>query len=152
DGIRKSLGDESYTLRFSPRKPTSTWSAINIRRVAELQKMGLMQPAGRKAFEQRKDAKSAIYSYERVATAKLSPAQEKKFRSRKPAWAFFQAQPPGYRKRATHWVISAKKEETSVKRAGNTDQGIRTPASPWHPVKKEVVRRSALANLKSPEY
>lgn len=116
DGIRKSLGDQSYTIRFTPRKPTSTWSAINIGRVTELEKMGLMQPAGRKAFEQRKDAKSAIYSYERVATAKLSAAQEKKFRSRKPAWAFFQAQPPGYQRRATHWVISAKKEETSMKR------------------------------------
>ena len=116
DGIRKSVNVSSYTIRFTPRKPDSTWSAINIRRAGELTKMGLMQPAGLKAFEKRQDDKSAIYSYEQRKTAKLSDLYEKEFRARKKAWGFFQAQPPWYRRTASFWVISAKKEETRLKR------------------------------------
>jgi len=116
DGIRRSLNAESYTIRFTPRKPNSTWSAINIRRVAELRKLGLMQPAGLKAFEKRSDDKSAIYSYEQRKTAKLRGAYEKQFRANKKAWEYFQAQAPWYRRTASFWVISAKKEETRLKR------------------------------------
>lgn len=116
DGLRKSLGETSYMIRFTPRRPTSTWSAINIKRIAELEKMGLMQPAGRKAFEQRKHDKSAIYSYENRAAAKLNTTQEKEFRANKAAWEFFQAQPPWYRRTATYWVASAKKQETKQRR------------------------------------
>jgi uncharacterized protein YdeI (YjbR/CyaY-like superfamily) len=116
DGIRRSVNAESYTIRFTPRKPDSTWSAINIKRVGELRKMGVMQPAGLKAFERRQDDKSAIYSYEQRRTAKLSEAYEKQFRATKKAWIFFQAQPPWYRRTASWWVISAKKEETRLKR------------------------------------
>jgi len=116
DGIRKSLGEASYMIRFTPRKPASNWSAINIGRVEELEKMGLMQPSGRKAFELRKDAKSRIYSYEQRKTARLSAAQEKEFRAVKAAWDYFQAQPPWYRRIAAFWVVSAKKEETRQRR------------------------------------
>ena len=116
DGVRKSLDDDSYLIRFTPRKPRSTWSAVNIKRVAELTKLGVMQPAGLKAFEKRSDDRSAIYSYEQRKTAKLSGAYEKQFRARRKAWDFFQAQPPWYRRVAAFWVTSAKREETRLKR------------------------------------
>jgi uncharacterized protein YdeI (YjbR/CyaY-like superfamily) len=118
DGVRKSLGETSYVIRFTPRKPTSNWSAINIRRVAELKKLGLMHAAGLAAFAKRSDEKSAIYAYEQRKAAKLSAVQEKVFRAKKKAWEFFQAQPAWYRRTATYWVISAKKEETREKRLG----------------------------------
>ena len=116
DGVRKSLDGESYVIRFTPRKPDSTWSAVNIKRVAELKKLGLMQPPGLKAFEKRTDDNSAIYSYEQRKTAVLGNAYEKQFRAEKKAWDFFQLQPPWYRRVAAFWVISAKKEETRLKR------------------------------------
>jgi len=118
DGVRKSVSAESYVIRFTPRKSVSTWSAINIKRAGELTKMGLMQPAGLKAFEKRSDEKSVIYSYEQRKTAKLGGVYEKQFRARKKAWNFFQAQAPWYRRTASWWVISAKKEETRLKRLG----------------------------------
>ena len=116
DGLRKSVNAETYTIRFTPRKPSSTWSAINIKRVGELTKLGLMQPAGLMAFWKRSDDKSAIYSYEQRKTAKLSDAYEKQFHANKKAWDYFQAQAPWYRRTASFWVISAKKEETKLKR------------------------------------
>ena len=116
DGVRKSLGPHSYVIRFTPRKPRSIWSAVNIRRVAELEAAGLMHTAGRKVFEGRSEARSAIYSYERKKKAELPAPFEKKFRARKQAWAFFQRQPPSYRRTCIHWIISAKKEETRLKR------------------------------------
>jgi len=116
DGIRKSLGETSYMIRFTPRKPASTWSSINVKRVAALEKLGLMQPSGRKAFQERKDSKSGIYSYEQRKTATLSAAQEKQFRSKKTAWQYFQSQPPWYRRTTAFWVASAKKEETRQRR------------------------------------
>jgi uncharacterized protein YdeI (YjbR/CyaY-like superfamily) len=112
DGIRKSRDDLSYTIRFTPRKPKSTWSAVNIRRVQELARDRRMQPAGRKAFERRTPEKSGIYSYENRKNAVLNKSAEKQFRSSHAAWDFFQAQPPSYRQTAIWWVVSAKKEET----------------------------------------
>jgi uncharacterized protein YdeI (YjbR/CyaY-like superfamily) len=116
DGIRKSLDAASYVIRFTPRTASSTWSAVNIARAKELVAQGLMSPAGLQAFEKRTDEKSAIYSYEQRKSAQLTDAQETKFRARRRAWEFFQAQPPWYRRTATYWVISAKKEETREKR------------------------------------
>jgi len=116
DGIRKRVDDASYTIRFTPRKPGSTWSAINIKRVGELKQLGLMHPAGFKAFAQRQDEKSAIYSYEQRKSAQLDPASEQHFRQNKNAWEFFPAQPPGYRRLTAFWISSAKKEETRRKR------------------------------------
>jgi uncharacterized protein YdeI (YjbR/CyaY-like superfamily) len=115
DGIRRSIDEMSYTIRFTPRKPTSTWSAINIKRAQELIDHGLLRPAGLKAFQARRENKSGIYSYEQ-RSERLPEPYEKKFKKHKTAWAFFQAQPPGYRKSAGWWVVSAKKDETSLKR------------------------------------
>lgn len=115
DGIRRSIDDISYTIRFTPRKPTSTWSAINIKRAQELIDQGQMRPAGLEAFEARKENRSGIYSYEQ-RSASLPKPYEKVLKKNKTAWEFFQAQPPGYRKMASWWVVSAKKEETRLKR------------------------------------
>ena len=116
DGIRKTLDAESYVIRFTPRKSRSTWSAVNIRRVAELKREGRMRPAGLAAFGRRTDSKSAIYSYEQRKSAAFDEAAEQQFRANKKAWAFFQSQAPWYRRTATYLVTSAKKEETRQKR------------------------------------
>jgi uncharacterized protein YdeI (YjbR/CyaY-like superfamily) len=116
DGVRRSLGDEAYTIRFTPRKAKSTWSAVNIKRAGELIEMGRMTPAGLKAFEARDEERSRIYAYENRHNAVLDPAMEERFRANEKAWAFFQAQPPGYRQTSIHWVISAKQEATRLRR------------------------------------
>ena len=116
DGVRKSVNSTSYKVRFTPRNPHSTWSAVNIKRVAELSGLGLMHPAGLFAFEKREGKRSEIYSYEQRKTARLPAAYEKEFRNKQPAWEFFQSQPPWYRRTSAWWVISAKKEETQQKR------------------------------------
>jgi uncharacterized protein YdeI (YjbR/CyaY-like superfamily) len=116
DGIRRSLGDESYTIRFTPRKPRSTWSAVNIERAKELVAEGRMRPAGLAAFEARSDDRSAIYAYEQRHAAKLTAEEEREFRTNEGAWAFFEAQPPSYRTTAIWWIVSAKREETRVRR------------------------------------
>jgi len=116
DGVRRGVDDESYTIRFTPRKARSNWSAVNIRRVQELTEAGLMQPAGLRAFEARTDDRSAVYSYEQRHEATLDADQEKQFRANKQAWKFFQAQPPGYRQLAIFWVVSAKRPETRARR------------------------------------
>jgi uncharacterized protein YdeI (YjbR/CyaY-like superfamily) len=138
DGVRLSIDETSYTIRFTPRKPTSTWSAINIKRVEELTRRGLMQPAGVSAFEARSEAKSAIYAYEQRHAAKLTAEQERRFRANKRAWAFFEAQPPWYRRTATWWVVSAKRADTRARRldtliedsaAGRTIKHLTRPGS-----------------------
>ena len=115
DGIRKSVDEVSYTIRFTPRKPRSIWSNVNIKRVKELSDKGLLQPAGERAFEKRLENKSGTYSYEQ-RSATLEAPYEKRLRQNKPAWSFFYAQAPSYRKAASWWVVSAKKEETRLKR------------------------------------
>ena len=116
DGIRKRVDNDSYMIRFTPRKAQSTWSAVNIARVAELKREGRMRPAGLAAFKRRSDAKSAIYSYEQRKTAAFDDAAERQFRANAKAWAFFETQPPGYRRLATFFVLSAKRDETRQKR------------------------------------
>jgi uncharacterized protein YdeI (YjbR/CyaY-like superfamily) len=118
DSIRKSLDDQRYVNRFTPRRKGSVWSAINIRRVGELTEEGRMRPAGRKAFEARREDRSGIYSYERRDEAVLDPSFEQRFRARKRAWAFFEDSPPSYRQAAIRWVMTAKKEETRERRLG----------------------------------
>ena len=119
DGVRRGIDEASYCNRITPRKPRSTWSAINIARAEELIRLERMHPAGRKAFERRTEARSAIYSYEQRKSARLDPGAERSFRANKKPWTFFQAQAPGYRQTATWWVISAKREETRKKRLAN---------------------------------
>lgn len=116
DGIRRGYDAFSYVIRFTPRKPRSTWSAVNIARAKELLAQRLMSPAGLNAFEKRTDENSAIYSYEQRKLATPEVAQEQEFRRNPRAWNFFQNQPPWYRRTSTYWVISAKKEETRTKR------------------------------------
>jgi uncharacterized protein YdeI (YjbR/CyaY-like superfamily) len=115
DGVRRRIDDESYTIRFTPRRRGSIWSAINIKRVGELEKLGLMTDAGRRAFEARDEKKSAIYSYEK-APQTFPPEMEKRFRANNKAWTWWSEQPPWYRRVSTHWVVSAKKEETRERR------------------------------------
>jgi uncharacterized protein YdeI (YjbR/CyaY-like superfamily) len=116
DGVRRRIDDASYSIRFTPRKARSTWSAINVRRVAELAADGLMHPAGIAAFERRSDDKTAIYSYEQREAAQLDAEQERRFRADARAWDWFQAQAPSYRRTATYWVASAKRQETRERR------------------------------------
>ena len=116
DGVRKSIDAISYMIRFTPRKPRSTWSAINIKRVRDLKRSGLMHAAGLAAFEKRDGNRSAIYAYEQRKAAKLPKEFEKQFRKQDEAWKFFQSQAPWYRRTSTYWVVSAKKEETRMKR------------------------------------
>lgn len=112
DGVRRSIDEESYSIRFTPRKKGSTWSAVNVRKVAELSAEGRMHAAGLAAWEARSEDKTAIYSYENRAEAKLGAAAERRFKANKAAWANFQARPAGFRHLATFWVMSAKREET----------------------------------------
>jgi uncharacterized protein YdeI (YjbR/CyaY-like superfamily) len=115
DGVRKTIDAESYKIRFSPRKATSVWSAVNIRNVERLTKEKRMQPAGLKAFASRKDSRSGIYAYEQRSPELIEPYAGK-FKRNKAAWKFFQAQPPYYRKTMNWWIVSAKQEETRLKR------------------------------------
>jgi uncharacterized protein YdeI (YjbR/CyaY-like superfamily) len=117
DGLRKSIDAVSYKIRFTPRKPRSVWSAVNIKRATELEKLCRMHPAGIVAFEKREGARSQVYSYEQQRrTAILPPKYATEFREQAAAWHFFQAQPPWYRRTSSWWVISAKKEGTRLKR------------------------------------
>lgn len=116
DGVRKRIDDQSYTIRFTPRRPNSIWSAVNIKRVAELQKLGRMASAGVRAFEKRREEKSAIYAYEKETPSTLSNTDEAEFRANTAAWDFFVKQAPSYRRVVIHWVVSAKKEETKRRR------------------------------------
>ncbi len=115
DGIRKRIDDEIYTIRFTPRNPKSYWSAVNIKKANALIKSGKMTSPGLKEFEKRDKNKSGSYSFERV-NVKLKPSFEKKFKSNKKAWKFFQTSPPSYKKPAMWWVMSAKHDETRLKR------------------------------------
>lgn len=112
DGLRRSIDDASYMIRFTPRKPNSNWSAVNIGRVAELTAQGRMQPAGLAAFDRRRNETSAIYSYEQSVQAALDQVDEQQLQVNPAAWQFFQAQPRSYRQAAVRWVISAKKLDT----------------------------------------
>ena len=115
DGLRKNIDEASYKIRFTPRKWGSTWSNINIKRCRALAELGRMQEPGLKAFEARRANKSGIYAYEQRGDHLEQPYQGI-LKKNKVAWDFFQAQPPGYRKTLGWWVISAKQEETRLKR------------------------------------
>jgi uncharacterized protein YdeI (YjbR/CyaY-like superfamily) len=115
DGVRKSIDKDRYQIRFTQRKPTSTWSAINIKKVEVLTQQGLMQPAGLESFRNRNEKKSKIYTYENEEV-KLSPAFEKRFKANKIAWKYFQSLAQSYRKSSTSWVMNAKQDETRLKR------------------------------------
>lgn len=116
DGVRKSLGGERYQIRFTPRRAGSTWSKINVGKVAALTAAGKMRPAGLAAFAGRSAAKTALYTYEQRGEAALDPAQQAQFRANQKAWAWWAACAPGYRKAALFWLGSAKRDETRARR------------------------------------
>jgi uncharacterized protein YdeI (YjbR/CyaY-like superfamily) len=132
DGVRRSLDGDSYVIRFTPRKPASTWSVVNVRRVAELTAQGRMRPAGMAAFDSRREDRSGTYSFEQRAAVRLDPAAETMFRADAGAWAFFSAQPPSYRRSAVWWVVSARRQETRDRRlaqlVADSREGLRIKA------------------------
>jgi uncharacterized protein YdeI (YjbR/CyaY-like superfamily) len=115
DGIRKSIDHESYCIRFTPRKKSSIWSAVNIKKVELLTEQGLMNQAGLDIFKHRTESKSKIYAFENEEVT-LSPEFEKIFKDNKIAWEYFQTLAPTYRKPSLNWVMSAKQEITQIKR------------------------------------
>ncbi len=119
DGVRKSIDKESYCIRFTPRRSTSIWSAINIKKVEELSKAGLMKPEGQKAFALRTENKSRIYSHEKEPVD-LAPSYIRQFKRNKVAWDFFIGQAPSYRKVMIHWIMTAKQEKTRLSRLEKT--------------------------------
>ncbi len=114
DGLRRSMGEESYLIRFTPRKPTSVWSAINVRKMAELAKAGLMTPAGLAVFEKRGARHEHGYTYDQRKP--FDAATLAAFKKNKKAWKFFEAQPPGYQRLLSDWVMKAKRDETRERR------------------------------------
>jgi uncharacterized protein YdeI (YjbR/CyaY-like superfamily) len=115
DGVRRSINSESYTIRFTPRKPKSIWSLVNVRHVNRLQKAGKMAEPGIKAFALREKHRTGIYSFEQKRPG-LSAKFKKLFRANAPAWEFFTKQAPWYQRTAGHWVVRAKQDETRMRR------------------------------------
>jgi uncharacterized protein YdeI (YjbR/CyaY-like superfamily) len=115
DGVRRSIDNDSYLIRFTPRKASSIWSAVNIKKVEELSRNGLMHQAGLAVFQNRVNGRSKLYTYEKKGIL-LSPEYEKMFKANKKAWVYFQALAPSYRKTSIHWVMSAKQNETQIRR------------------------------------
>jgi uncharacterized protein YdeI (YjbR/CyaY-like superfamily) len=131
DGIRKGIDDQSYMNRLTPRRATSNWSAVNVKRFGQLKRQGSIRPSGQRAFDLRTQARTGVYSYERRHEVVLGPAFERRFRARKKAWSWFQEEAPSYRTAAVYWVMSAKKPETRERRLErlieDSAQGRRVP-------------------------
>ena len=131
DSVGRRLDDDRYQVRFTPRRPGSVWSAVNVAAVARLTEQGLMHPAGLRAFEGRKPGRVAVYSYEQPEDARLDDAQQARLRADEAAWTWYSAQPPSYRRAAEHWVVSAKRPDTRERRLNqlieDSAQGRRGP-------------------------
>ena len=130
DGVRTSIDNDSYQIRFTPRKPTSIWSAINIKKAEALTKQGLMQPAGLASFEKRTAERSKVYAFENEEM-ELPPDFEKKFKANKTAWKYFESLAAYYKKLSKHWVMSAKQEITRLKRLSNLIEDCRKGTNQW---------------------
>lgn len=134
DSVRKSIGEESYQIRFTPRKPNSIWSNVNIKKINDLTDKGLILPIGIEAFNKRKEHKSGVYAFENEEQ-KLNEDFEKQFKANKTAWKFFNMQPPGYKKLALHYVMSAKLEATRNKHfqdlVTDSEAGLRLKQLSW---------------------
>jgi uncharacterized protein YdeI (YjbR/CyaY-like superfamily) len=125
DGVCRRLDEVSYSVRFTPRRRGSIWSAVNIAKYQALQAQGRITPAGAQAFAQRKDDESVVYSYEQAHTAELSAQEQAAFQRDGAAWAYFEACPAGYRKVMLHRVTTAKKPETRVARLAKLMEACR---------------------------
>jgi uncharacterized protein YdeI (YjbR/CyaY-like superfamily) len=112
DGRRQRIDDDSYAIRFTPRKPSSIWSVVNIAKMDKLRAEGRMTAAGEAAFALRSEAKSGIYAHERGDVPALSDAERARFQRDAAAWTYFEAAPPGYRKVVLHWITEAKRAAT----------------------------------------
>jgi uncharacterized protein YdeI (YjbR/CyaY-like superfamily) len=130
DGVRRGVDDVSFSVRFTPRRPRSTWSRVNVAHVQRLTREGRMAKPGLEAFKAREEARTGLYSFERAAM-KLPPAYLKRLRADPAAWAHFQREAPWYRRTCTYFVMSAKREETRLRRLGlliaYSRQGKRIP-------------------------
>jgi uncharacterized protein YdeI (YjbR/CyaY-like superfamily) len=137
DGVRKRIDAETYCIRFTPRKPGSIWSAVNIRRAQELVSRGQMKPSGLRVFRERDEQKTRQCSYERE-NGSLDPALDEILRANQKASSFFDAQPPGYKKTVSLWVMSAKKQETRARRLAHLIErsAIETRIDPLNPNRK----------------
>jgi uncharacterized protein YdeI (YjbR/CyaY-like superfamily) len=133
DGVRKSLGEDAYTIRFTPRRKGSIWSKVNVERFEALKAAGLMTPAGEQVYERDKH-KRGLYAYEKPL-ASLNADEEKRFRRDKAAWGDWGKRPPSYRRSALNWITSAKKPETRAKRLAEliavSAEGRRLPQYDW---------------------
>ncbi len=130
DGVRKNIDEDSYQIRFTQRKPTSIWSAVNIKKVEALTEQGLMQPAGLASFEKRTESKSKIYSHEKEGV-ELPASFRKQFKANKKAWNYFQSLSPSYKKTSIHWVLSAKQEVTRIKRLNDLIADSEAGTNQW---------------------
>jgi len=130
DGLRKSIDEKSYKIRFTPRRPKSIWSAINIQKVAELTKLGKMKPVGIEAFKKLDVKRTDVYSFEQKELV-LGEAFEQKIKDNEKAWNFFQSLPPSAKKATIHWLMSAKREDTKLRRLDtlieSSENGLRIP-------------------------
>lgn len=137
DGIRKSLGQDAYTIRFTPRRKGSIWSKVNVERFNALKADGQMTPAGEQAYERDKH-KSGLYSYEKPI-ASLEAAENRMFRNNRTAWADWEKRPAGYRRNVLNWITTAKKPETRAKRLAilidSSANGEKIPGYDWKPTK-----------------
>jgi len=130
DGVRRNLDETSYTIRFTPRKPRSIWSNVNVNHVERLKKEGRMHAAGLEAYARRDPERTGIYAFENKPK-QLSPAYEKTFRQNKKAWKFFEEEmPPSLKRTTIFWIMSAKKEETQIRRLkhvmDNSEKGVKS--------------------------
>lgn len=143
DGIRKSVDDGRCKIRFTPRKAGSAWSALNLRKMKQLEKEGRMTAAGHRAFEARDESKSGYAVKDLAAT--LDAVLEKTFRGQRSAWSFFGKQPAGYRRLAVYWVMNAKRQETRERRLAKlievSARGERLPELTSKPAKKKPTPR-----------
>ncbi len=130
DGVRRSIDEDSYQIRFTPRKASSIWSNVNIKKIETLTKSGLMAPAGLEIFEKRKKERSGVYAFENEER-KFSPEFEKEFKANKKAWTYFQQLAPGYKKLSVSFVMSAKQEATRIKRLKSLITDCESGTNQW---------------------
>ncbi len=116
DGVRRRIDDDSYAIRFTPRRGKSIWSAVNLGKVKSLIARGRMRPAGLRVYRERDERRTRIYSFEKESPAELDEAELLAFRKNKAAWRYFESAPPGYRKTVIHWIVTAKKPATRARR------------------------------------